>query len=154
MRRLQCAADRDALVLRLRSLRPDAARRWGRMSCPQMVCHLSDAFRGALGDLPPARRRDNWLTRSLVKSVALRTPLPWMQGAPTNPNIDQVAGNGTAPADFAVDCEALIVLIDRFLAFTPEGRFPPHALFGPLTTRDWSRWGWAHVDHHLRQFGA
>lgn len=154
MRRLTCAADRDELVVRLRVLTPAAARRWGRMSCPQMVCHLSDAFRGVLGDVPPAPRRDNWLTRGPLKSIVLRTALPWPSGAPTNPNLDQVAGQGTPPGDFDADREALIVLIDRFLAQAPYVSCPPHALFGPLTARDWSRWGWAHVDHHLRQFGA
>ena len=32
---------------------PDAPRRWGRKTCrPQMVCHLIDQLRIALGELP------------------------------------------------------------------------------------------------------
>jgi hypothetical protein len=37
---------------RIRSLHPDAPRRWGRMTSAQMVCHLIDQLRIALGELP------------------------------------------------------------------------------------------------------
>jgi hypothetical protein len=26
-------------------------------------------------------------------------------------------------------------------------------MFGPMTEKDWMRWGYLHADHHLRQFG-
>jgi hypothetical protein len=26
-------------------------------------------------------------------------------------------------------------------------------MFGPMSERDWMRWGYLHADHHLRQFG-
>jgi Protein of unknown function (DUF1569) len=29
----------------------------------------------------------------------------------------------------------------------------PHPIFGPMTAKDWMRWGYLHADHHLRQFG-
>jgi len=29
-----------------------------------------------------------------------------------------------------------------------------HPLFGRLTTAEWGRWGYRHMDHHLRQFGV
>jgi len=29
-----------------------------------------------------------------------------------------------------------------------------HPLFGPMSETQWLRWGYLHVDHHLRQFGA
>ena len=37
---------------RICALGPDAQRRWGRMTARQMVCHLSDQLRIALGQLP------------------------------------------------------------------------------------------------------
>ncbi len=51
------AADKTEILTRLRALRPDSARRWGRMSAHQMVCHLSDAFRMATGERPETRPR-------------------------------------------------------------------------------------------------
>ena len=41
---------RDALLARLRVLRPDSPRHWGRMTPHQMVCHLTDAFRMAYSE--------------------------------------------------------------------------------------------------------
>jgi hypothetical protein len=29
-----------------------------------------------------------------------------------------------------------------------------HPLFDAMSERDWMRWGYLHVDHHLRQFGV
>lgn len=64
---------RRDLVRRLRSLRPDSAARWGRMSVHQMVCHLRDACRMAIGDRRAkaiGSRRD----RTLIKWIALYLP--------------------------------------------------------------------------------
>ena len=27
-------------------------------------------------------------------------------------------------------------------------------IFGAMTTERWKRWGYLHMDHHLRQFGV
>jgi hypothetical protein len=153
MKRLDSDADVVDLVERLLRLRPDATRKWGRMSCPQMVCHLGDAFRLPLGERPPSKPRDTWVMRTLVKWIALDTPMPWPRGrARTTPEIDQVAGGGTPPGEFATDVAVLVDLIKRFAAQDSDRR-PPHPIFGRLSSREWRRWGWAHVDHHLRQFG-
>jgi hypothetical protein len=152
MKRLESGDDVAELVERLSKLTADSSRQWGRMSCPQMVCHLADAFRGPLGERPPSAPRDTWVTRTLVKWIALDTPLPWPRGrARTTPEIDQVAGGGTPPGEFAKDVACLVDLIERFRT-QDTSRRPPHAIFGGLSVREWKRWGWAHVDHHLRQF--
>ena len=51
MRSMLDAGDRAVLVSRIRSLRPDAAARWGKMNAPRMIAHLGDQVRHALGDL-------------------------------------------------------------------------------------------------------
>jgi len=43
---------RAAFESRIRLLRPDSRRRWGRMNAKQMVCHISDHLRISLGDIP------------------------------------------------------------------------------------------------------
>ena len=43
----QCRAE---LLRRLATVRPESAARWGRMSSHQMLCHLGDACRVALGE--------------------------------------------------------------------------------------------------------
>jgi hypothetical protein len=45
-------------------------------------------------------------------------------------------------------------LIDRFTRRPRGFDLPDHAIFGSMSEADWMRWGYLHMDHHLRQFGA
>lgn len=57
------------IIARLRSLQPDAARHWGKMTAPQMICHLNDSFLGMVGSKPAkALRFSLW---RLTKGIAL-----------------------------------------------------------------------------------
>ena len=151
MKTLARDIDKAEVVRRLRTLRPDSTRRWGRMSVHQMVCHLADAMRMANGE-KPARLNTGFLQRTAVKWAALHMPFPWPPGIPSSPEIASELG-GTKPSEFATDLAEVEVLIDRMTAAHEVAR-PPHPLFGPLTEAEWLRWGYRHLDHHLRQFGA
>lgn len=152
MRTLARGRDKAALLRRLREVRPESARRWGRMSAHQMVVHLADGFRMALGRKPVARACGP-LSRSVVKWLALYAPLPWPAGVATSPEIDQACG-GTAPAEFATDVAQLETLLEQAAAPDPALDGQAHPVFGPMSAAAWLRWGYRHVDHHLRQFGA
>ena len=139
---------------RLESVRPDCERQWGRMSPHQMICHLSDSFLAVTGHRPvsAASGLPPW-RRTLIKWIALYAPLPWPRGVPTRPEIDQAIA-GTRPGDFAADVALLETLFARFPGDVGsiEGRV--HPIFGPMSKTDWLRWGYLHMDHHLRQFGC
>jgi len=144
----------DALRRRLLGVRVDSARRWGQMSAHQMICHLRDAFlMGTPG--VPVSDASHLANRTIVKWIALYVPAPWPRGRiKTRPEIDQVLGGGTTPAQFAGDIAALVALLEA-VASDPrffDGR--RHPIFGRLSRTAWLRWGYLHVDHHLRQFGA
>ena len=145
----RCAA---ALIRRLRTLRPDSERRWGRMSAHQMVCHLADSCRMAIGQIPmnasPAVHQ-----RTVVKWIALYLPLPWPAGVPTKPEIDQEIG-GTCPSDFAADVATLEALTASMCATDEQFSWPEHPIFGRMSRDLWLRWAYRHMDHHLRQFGV
>jgi hypothetical protein len=145
----QCRAE---LLRRLATLRPENAARWGRMSSHQMLCHLSDACRVALGEkrVSPA---SGLLQRTVVKWIALYTPMRWPPGIPTRPEIDQYC-NGTRPADFHADVSQVAILLGRIAARPADGAWPAHPIFGRMSSRGWLRWAYLHTDHHLRQFGA
>ena len=142
---------RAALVSRLRTLAPSSARQWGRMSPHQAVCHLSDAFRGTMSPVSGASR-SSLFGRTVMRWAALHSGLTWPHGVKTVPEVDQEIG-GTRPVDFVADQQALEALMHQFATRTQD-TLRPHPIFGPLTTREWQRWGWLHVDHHLRQFGV
>jgi hypothetical protein len=151
MKTLGRPADREALVARLRRLPPTASARWGRMSVHQMVCHVGDAFRMALGETP-ATGPATLAQRTVIKWIALYAPLRWPAGIDTSPELDQCAGAGTRPAAFAADLARAEALL---LAVAEGGRWAPrHPVFGRISAREWLRWGYLHTDHHLRQFGA
>jgi hypothetical protein len=144
--------DKADILGRLARVRPQSVRRWGRMSAHQMVCHLADAFRMAVGEkrVSPATGP---LRRTIVKWVALYLPLPWPAGIPTSPEIDQ-EGAGTRPFDFGADVAQVEALLE--LVTSPTGTLgrQPHPTFGAMSGAAWLRWGYLHTDHHLRQFGA
>jgi hypothetical protein len=152
MKTLAREADKAEIIRRLRTLRPETARRWGRMSAHQAVCHLSDAFRMALGkkSVSPA---GGPLQRTIVKWTALHLPLTWPAGITTTPEIDQARG-GTGPGEFAADVRELELLVEDFTARNTGAECPEHPIFGRMSRADWLRWAYLHMDHHLRQFGV
>jgi len=150
MKTLSNASDQSELLHRLTSVHPDSQAHWGMMSAHQMVCHLSDSFRAALGekDVSPST---TFFKRTLLKWAALWLPVPWPHGFKTRPEMDQRQG-GTLPTEFASDLERLRNLFARFCAF--KGVFVPHAILGPMSRAERMRHAYLHIDHHLRQFGA
>lgn len=120
------------------------------MSTGEMLCHLADSFAAVLGERPNSMV-DTWFSRSVMKWVAIHTSLPWPPGVPTRPEVDPKA-NGTRPGDFEADRARVVALFHRFLA--ADARYVPHPAFGTMTRAEWLLWGYGHVDHHLRQFGA
>jgi hypothetical protein len=139
------------LLDRLQHLRPETRALWGKMNAHQMVCHLTDSFGLAMGD-KTASEEITFLSRTLVRWVALKTPLPWPKGVPTRPEMDQLGG-GTRPTEFARDTAALNAAIRRFAQCPRTFAFARHPIFGELTEWEWMRWGYLHASHHFRQFG-
>jgi hypothetical protein len=147
---LSNVADRQNISLRISALSPGDAARWGLMSVHQMVCHLDDSYKFGLGEryVSPAT---GFLQRTLLKWLALQTPLPWSKGYPTRPEVEQGKG-GSAPIDFRQDVASLLSTLNRFCDALPNP-CGPHPVFREMTAQDWMRWGYLHADHHLRQFG-
>jgi hypothetical protein len=152
MRSLHDAPTRDEVLSRLEQLRSESPRGWGRMTPHQMLCHLADSFRCAMG-LREASPASSLLRRTLLRWVALHTPIPWPRGVPTRPELDARRG-GSRPAGFDDDGRELRSLIVRFSTGSPAFEWAAHPLFGRLSEREWGHWGYRHADHHLRQFGV
>ena len=154
MKTLARERDKAELLDRLRTLRSDSPRRWGRMSAHEMVCHLIDAFHMGLGEKDVSHVA-GVLQRTVVKWIALYAPLPWPTGTiRTRPEIDQLVG-GTRPVDFADDVARLEAVLQRVTARPRTFQWHSHhPIFGRMSDPAWLRWGYLHVDHHLRQFGA
>ena len=150
MRTLLNDGDQKEVLDRLGRVRPDSQRRWGSMSAHQMICHLSDSFRVALGTKHVCSS-STLFKRTIYKWAALWVPLRWPHGVKTRPEMDQLQG-GTRPVEFSSDAENLRILFERFCGWKYD--FAPHAMFGQLSRTERMRHAYLHMDHHLRQFGA
>ncbi len=152
MKTLANPEDKQATLERLAKVQPEQRARWGRMSAHQMLCHLNDSFLAVMGQkyVSPA---SGLLQRTIVKWVALYAPIPWPRGVPTRPEMDQLIG-GTAPVEFEPDKRALVTVIERFSDPRRTFAWSPHPIFGNMGEPAWLRWGYRHLDHHLRQFGV
>jgi hypothetical protein len=144
--------DKQEVLQRLAALRADQPRRWGKMSCHQMLCHLNDAFLLPLGE-KTASRAAVPIPRPIFKWVALYAPLQWPKGVATRPEMEQGIG-GTPPVEFERDRTKLLAVIEQFTNSSKDFASPDHPIFGKMSEADWLRWGYLHCDHHLRQFGV
>ena len=133
---------------RIRTLQPDAQRQWGRMTAPQMVCHLSDQLRIALGHLPTAPIAGP-LRYPPMKQLVIDV-LPWPRGRVQGPP----EAFTSAPDQWERDVATLLALLDTFAASAGTPTWAPHPNFGRMSGPLWSRLTCRHFDHHLTQFGA
>lgn len=152
MKTLGNEVDRTLVLERLGRLTAESPRQWGKMTPHQMVCHLNDSFKSVIGERQLSGSKSNVLTRTVVRWMALYAPFKWPHGVPTMPENDQEQG-GTPPVDFQRDVEDLSSMIERLTSAERDFQWGQHPLFAEMSERDWMRWGYLHMDHHLRQFG-
>jgi len=151
-RTLANAHDKQEIIERTKRIQASSARLWGKMTCHQMVCHLCDSFRGPMGERQLSRGKMPG-PRKLVKWIALNSGITWPQGVKTMPEADQMIG-GTPPVEFERDRSELLLLLDRFASNPRDFERSPHPTLGTMSDEEWMRWGYLHMDHHLRQFGV
>lgn len=152
MKSFSSRADIEETLARLGHLTPNSQRCWGKMTPHQMICHLNDSFKSVIGVRAVNGDKSNLLTRTAVRWLALYAPLKWPHGVRTMPENDQEQG-GTPPEDFQRDLDALAAMIERVTSTRRDFHWARHPLFAEMSDRDWMRWAYLHVDHHLRQFG-
>jgi hypothetical protein len=135
---------------RLRRLRPESPRQWGKMNPAQAMAHCAKGFEMALGELLPERMFLGRIIGGIVKPMALGNEEPMRKNTPTMQSL-VVADQ----CDLDEERERLTVMIDRFAAAGPAGcTTHPHSFFGRMTPEEWAVLMYKHLDHHLRQFGA
>jgi hypothetical protein len=151
MKTLARDVDTAEIVDRLRALRHDSPRRWGRRSAHQMVCHLSVGYRLRIGERS-THPASTPLPRFMMRWIALYLPVRWPAGIHTTPDLDQDC-DGTRPAAFDADLTDLETLVKRVATERRDRAGHLHPIFGEMSESAWLRWAYLHADHHLRQFG-
>ena len=148
MKTIDEPAVRASLVERVERLTPTTPRKWGKLSCQQMLVHVASSLeqvaRGArFADKPSPSR--------LIKLIALKTPLAWPRGMPSGG--DPAAAEVDESA-FDADRARTIEALEAMAAADASELTPAHPAFGAMSKRDWLRWAQRHLDHHLKQFGV
>lgn len=146
MPRLHDPSVRASLEQRLNSLAPDAPRRWGTMSVEQMLWHVNQGLRMALGDAA-FRPIPVPLPRPVMKFLVLN--LPWPKGAPTHPQ-----AVATGQYDFHKERAECLALIDKMCCRRLDEPWPDSPTFGKVSGSFASRLQAKHLDHHFKQFSA
>ena len=135
---------------RVDRLASNSARQWGKMTAPEMLCHITDGLRIPLGEIPASSKGWNPFRLKPLRWLLVFV-LPWPKGkVPTTPDFQQAK-----PTSWDSDRAAFHAALDRFAARGEQGeRFRAHPTFGNLANEEWARLAYRHVDHHLTQFGV
>jgi hypothetical protein len=120
------------------------------MNAHQVIVHLTDPFRAALGERTAHKMPGLFSKWPLNKFIVYL--MPWPKGAPTAPEFIQGV-KGTPSETFEKDKKELFRFIEKFVSVEKEMKFQPSPVFGKITNKDWGRLMWRHVNHHLKQFG-
>ena len=151
MKNLFEAATADEIKARLRQLRADSPRLWGKMTAAQMVEHCARSMEWAVGDTVP--QKVPLIMRifgRIVKPLVLRGEKRLRPNSPTG--VDLLV---TDEPEFYAARARLFALVDRFVAGGSAGcTTHPHGFFGKMTPEEWGVLTYKHMDHHLRQFGV
>jgi hypothetical protein len=138
---------RERFQRRIDRLSSDSQRQWGSLSVDQMVCHLSDQLRLALGEL--SGRPIPGLVRYAPFRQLVIDYVPWPHGSKGPPE-----SFTTRPVKLKSDVARLHALLELFGSRGDQREWPEHPLFGSMSGPLWARLTSKHFDHHLRQFGV
>ena len=139
----------DEIIGRIKQLRPDSQRKWGKMNVAQMLAHCSSFQDIAMGNASSSRSWLGILIGKFVKPMFYNDkPLPQnMSTIPTIMIVDK--------KDFEKEKE---ILIQKLIMFQKNGSEKctkkPHPFFGKLSAEEWGKGLYKHLDHHLKQFGV
>jgi len=135
---------------RIERLGPNSQRLWGKMTAAQAMAHCAKTMEWAVGDSYEPRMFIGRIVGPLIRSNVLRDEKPMGRNAPTAKSLVV-----TDERDLRGECTRLSKLVDRFSEGGPQGCTKhPHTFFGKLTSEEWARLMYKHLDHHLRQFGV
>ncbi len=137
----------DEVVDRVARLTPDRQPLWGRMTCPQMVVHITDALAMYCGDIPGRVKRTPIAYFPLKHAFLYLLPMP--RNAPTAREL-----KSRVPNQWDAEMKLLHAALARFADQHTRSDWPRHPIFGRMSSRAYGVLAYKHTDHHLRQFGV
>ena len=144
--------DKDAyqdILARIETLSPDSQRQWGKMTAAQAMAHCQRSLHVSISDKPVPRMFIGRLLGWAFKHK-LYDEVPWKPGLLTAPDF-----RVTEERELETEKQRLIQMIRQFHEAGAAGIGKhPHPMFGMLTSEQWAKGMWKHINHHLLQFGV
>ncbi len=138
----------DEMIARLNNLTATSERQWGKMTAAQMLSHCKEAYKVPLTSKPLKKHPLSIIGWIFKKQLFSDTP--YKQNLPTAPNFivkDE--------RDFEKEKGEILSIVTAFHNKGAAGVGDKvHPMFGKLTSEQWGKSMWKHMDHHLRQFGV
>lgn len=150
MRSMWNEPDRQDLLSRFDKLRPDTQAQWGKMSAPQMLAHIGDSMRMAIGAMRVEPTRTP-LRFTPIKQLVIYALPSTPKNLPTAPELRK-----TPPGVWTEDLRDVKELVRRAVVRYDQRatKWPDHPAFGKMSPRAWGVLIYKHLDHHLHQFGV
>lgn len=130
---------------RVADLKPETTPLWGKMNAGQMLKHCQRPLEIAVYD-KDFGLKSNFLIRAFFKK-SMYNDRPFMKNMPT-PKAFKI----TETVNFNHERDNLLKLIDAFYNLRDKEDWVPHPVFGKLTTEQWGKMQYKHLNHHLNQF--
>jgi Protein of unknown function (DUF1569) len=152
MKNILNETDYVTITQRINSLSQQSKRRWGKMNVEQMLAHCSDQIRLALAQKQP-HEQPNFFNRNVMKYFGLWLPRIPLRNLKAPVDMNQKF-YGTASSNISTEQQNLIELISTFRTAKENFKFQSHPMYGKLNRKQWGRFMYVHIDHHLRQFNS
>ena len=132
---------------RVNRLTSQSQPQWGKMNVAQMLAHLQMPIGSALGVYTLPRTLLGKIVGPLVKA-GMYSEKPFKRNSPTDPSFIMTGHE----KDFEKEKQSVIAMINNFKQENIENEI--HPFFGKMTSQQWSKAMYKHIDHHLQQFGV
>ncbi|WP_298140519.1 DUF1569 domain-containing protein [Flavobacterium sp.] len=137
--------DNDAIISRINKLTFESKAVWGKMTVDQMLKHTNEAVIVAFGE---NEIKVNFLMKFLGKMIKNKIfNSEFKKNSPTAKEFIF-----TDKYDFESSRNELIKNFSRFAEGENSIKLTNHPFWGKMSSEDWDKLMWKHVDHHLRQF--
>jgi len=146
MKNLLDPEDCDKIIGRISKIEPNQQRIFGHMSVSEMLYHCNKVSQAIL--------TGGSTDKPKLKQVFLRVlVLNLMQKMPMNRHSSSKYFSKDGQLSFDNEKKQLIQMTRQFLS-NKKPLSGNHPVFGRMNNRQWGRFSWIHLDHHLRQFGV
>jgi hypothetical protein len=139
--------DNAEIIKRINNLTAKSKASWGKMSVDQMLKHTNEAIIVAFGE---NQIKVNFLMKFLGKMI--KEKVFNSEFKKNSPTAKEFIFKDTY--DFETSKNELIKNFSRFAEGEKSIKLTNHPFWGKMTSEDWNKLMYNHVDHHLRQFGV